>query len=53
MKVAYTAQHVMLMQKGHVYHIHRGTVPLPAAKAVKLLKKTKNENKNKKRSKDQ
>jgi len=51
MKVAYTAQHVMLMQKGHVYHIHRGTVPLPAAKAVKLLKKTKKENK--KRSKDQ
>jgi hypothetical protein len=45
MKVAYTAQHVMLMQKGHVYHIHRGTIPLPAAKAVKLLKKSKKENK--------
>ena len=45
MKVAYTAQHVMLMHKGHVYHIHRGTIPLPAAKAVKLLKKSKKENK--------
>ncbi len=45
MKVAYTAQHVMMMSKGHVYHIHRGMIPLPAAKAVKLLKKTKRDNK--------
>ena len=36
MKVAYTAQHVMMMSKGHVYHIHRGMIPLPAAKAIKL-----------------
>ena len=41
MKVAYTAQHVMLMSKGHVYHINRGSIPLPAAKAVKLLRKSK------------
>ncbi|MCO4793989.1 MAG: hypothetical protein KC493_09765 [Bacteriovoracaceae bacterium] len=49
MKVAYTAQHVMLMSKGHVYHLQRGDIPLPAAKAVKLLKKSKSI-KNKKKS---